>query len=109
MLNHENLDKVIVGLMVMAVSWLFIQSLRVNPVEQGLNKLSVSVDNLNTTLYDMQSNNAKEHSELAQMIYGQKTKMLVNLNRLEHVEYKCEENHQDIKDCREVHNGKSSF
>ena len=103
MFNRENLDKVIVALMVGAVSWLFLQSIQVNPMVSSINKLSTSVDKLSITLVDNQKDNTEEHSQLAQMIFGQESIMAEGKARLFAVEKMCDENHKDIKACKETH------
>ena len=97
----------IIALMVMAVSFLFVQSVKVDPVVTAVDKLTVvMVDNQksnNIRFRQMQSDNADEHSELAQMIYGQNNLISNGRARLNSVEKMCGENHQDIKECKERH------
>ena len=107
MFNRESLEKMIIALMVMAVSFLFVQSVKVDPVVTAVDKLTVvMVENQKSNhkrFKEMQSDNADEHSELAQMIYGQNNIIADGRARLINVEARCDENHQDIKDCKETH------
>ena len=115
MFSKENMSKAIYTLMVMAVAWLFAQTLRVDPVVTALGELkTVTIENqvVNRELHKAAINqqqkdredNADQHAELSLLIYDQNTRyerVEVKLNR---VMLDCVDNHDKIVECQRFHN-----
>ena len=100
MFTQENLNKVVVALMIAAISWLFLQSLQVNPVVTAVEELKiVMVNNQRENIKQRREDtisNAIEHSELAQ------NNLISNGRaRLKAIEHQCHENKDDIGACKE--------
>ena len=100
MLSRENMDKAVVALMVMAISWLFIQSVRVDPVVtavEDLTKIMVKNQKLNLEQHD---ENAEQHLQISNMILQQNYRIISNESALLRVVDDCKENHISIEECR---------
>ena len=114
MFTRELMEKIIIALMIGAVSWLFINSLKVDPVVTAVNQIKlVIVENSktnaklhkqNTAMHRAdRENNALQHSELAMLIYEQNVLIAGGKERLKAVELRCDSNHATIKDCEDRH------
>ena len=114
MLGREAMEKIIIALMIGAVAWLFLQSLRVDPVVTAVNEMKVvMVENskTNAQLHKQsmiqhkqdREDNAIQHGELSMMVYEQNTIIAGGRARLHAVELRCDKNHDTIKDCEDRH------
>ena len=113
-LDRGAIDKVLIALMVAAVSWLFVTSLRVDPVVLAVGELkAVMLDNqrLNKEQHDetqaeqreYRVDNAQQHSELSMLVYNQGTDFKVYKAKLHRVMEDCSDNHQNILACQRFH------
>jgi len=98
--NQEYINKVLTTLMIGAVTWLFVQSLRVDPVVTAVDRLSLEVkgsNNINREDHKLIVIQLQEqHSE----INSQNSRMDKNEVKLFRVVRDCDQNHADIKNCQ---------
>ena len=94
MFTQENLNKASLTLMVMAVGWLFIQSLRVDPVVK-------SVDNLAKSILHHQKESSREIARLTAADSIQNTRMSKNEVKLYRVMRDCTDNKVGVQKCKE--------
>lgn len=72
MLDKESLNKVVIALMAGAVTWLFVQSVRIDPVVEAVEKLTTVMElsefRNNERAIQIQKDNSIQHGELALMV-----------------------------------------
>ena len=108
------MEKMIIALMIGAVSWLFINSLKVDPVVTAVGEMKlVIIENSKTNAklhrQSMEQHrldrmaNAEQHGELSLMMYEQSAEFNGYKAKLERVMKDCGENHTDIENCQRFH------
>ena len=90
------LTTVFTGLATTAMLWVFAQASDVQP-------LVMSVDRLSVTIKENSDDTNNQLAELSLLMYEQNTKLIVGEQRLITVERRCQENHDQIKDCKGEH------
>ena len=103
MLSRENIDKAVVALMVAAISWLFIQSVRVDPVVTAVEDLTIVMVKNQELNLEQHNENADQHLEISNMILQQNYRIISNESSLIRVIEECKENHIEIDECKERH------
>ena len=110
-MNKETLEKAIIALMVAAITFLFVQAVKVDPVVTAVVDLKlVMVENnkqnekryvAHTKQQDIdRRDNANQHAELSMMVYSHKEESAGTKMKLFRVIEDCKENHQEIQKCR---------
>ena len=113
-ITREVIDKMLVTLMVGAVTWLFVTSLRVDPVVTAVGELKiVMLDNqkLNKQQHEESHaeqrkdriDNSQQHSELSMLVYSQGTQFKAYEAKLHRVIADCNDNHDNILNCQRFH------
>ena len=114
MFTRELMEKVIIALMIGAVGWLFINSLKVDPVVTAVGELKIVMiqnQKLNREQHEEshveqaedRANNNQQHGELSMMIYEQNARFEGYEAKLHRVMDDCTNNHDTILECQRFH------